>query len=230
MLLGLEEGNFYKPREASLKVKCFVVVTIRNSLLETIASVDYKKAGLEKYIEDEQVKNITMDAIRYFNALNLRKIAEKLEYCDCDDIYFKLENQYKMAWKAFNELYCCGGQERKYEKIADYQHMNLKDLQPRQEVELKESKSFIQYESVISPVFNNQLINMIKQVINTDMPYFFIDCFKHLTRNVEKLFQILEILLQRNKVLLTSNYYIASNYVAKRTKLLRATHKTEEIF
>ena len=37
LILGLEGGKFYMP-EADLDIKCFVVVTIRNSLLETVFS------------------------------------------------------------------------------------------------------------------------------------------------------------------------------------------------
>ena len=36
LLLGREEGAFYEPRSASLEIRAFVVVTIRNSLLEDL--------------------------------------------------------------------------------------------------------------------------------------------------------------------------------------------------
>jgi hypothetical protein len=36
LLLGREEGAFYEPRSASLQIRAFVVVTVRNSLLEDL--------------------------------------------------------------------------------------------------------------------------------------------------------------------------------------------------
>ena len=230
LFLGFEEGNFYKPRDASLKVKCFVVVTIRNSLLETIASVDYKRAGMEAEIEDEDVMEITMNAVKYYNSVNLREVANKLDYSKHEDIYLTLSTKYKMAWNALMELCFCVGKEKNYEKITDYNRMYLKDLQPREKVNLKGEKSFIEIQSGISPSYSNELISTIDYIINdVRNKFFFSDSFKQTTRNIEKLLQIIEILLQRGKVYLTNNYYIANNYVAKRTKILRAAHTTGEV-
>lgn len=229
LLIGLEEGKFYKPENASIKVKCFVVVTIRNSLLETIASVDYKQAGLEKYIEDEEVISITMEAVNYFNSVNLRKVSEKLDYTKCDDMYYKIENTYKLAWKALNELAFCTGEEKYYDKIENYNKLSLSDLKNAESGNLQEMIAHVDYQSGISPNLSNELLSIIKQIINSDRKYFFTDCFKITSRNMEKLFRVIEILLQRNKVFLTNNYYIANNYVAKRTKILRAAHTRKEI-
>lgn len=230
LLLGLEEGKFYKPQVASQKIKCFVVVTIRNSLLETIASVDFKQAGLESCILDEDVKDITMNAIIYFNSLNLRKISEKLDYSNCNDIYYNVSNTYKLAWQALEELAFCTVQDKYYDKIEDYNPISLLNLKESKNGHLKDVISHVDHQSGISPMFSDELLSIINQVINTNnAKYFFTACFKHTSRNIEKLFKVIEILLQRNKVFLTSNYYISNNYVAKRTKLLRAPHTREDI-
>lgn len=230
LLLGLEEGKFYKPENASLKVKCFVVVTVRNSLLETIASVDYKQAGLKSPILEEEIVDITMNAVIYFNSLNLRRIAEKLDYSNCNDIYYSLSNTYKLAWQALRELTFCIGKDKYYDKVEDYNEISLIDLKKSKNNDLKEIFSHVDYQSGISPIFTDELLSVIKQVIDTSsMKYFFTDCFKYTSRNIEKLFKIIEILLQRNKVFLTTNYYISNNYVAKRTKILRASHTTEDV-
>ena len=44
LLLGLEEGSFYEPR-AKIDIRCFVVVAIRNSPIETIQSDAYGVGG-----------------------------------------------------------------------------------------------------------------------------------------------------------------------------------------
>ncbi len=230
LLLGLEEGKFYKPKNASLKIKCFVVVTIRNSLLETIASVDYKQAGLKCPILDEEIIDITMNAISYFNALNLRKIAEKLDYSNCNDIYYNISNTYKLAWQALRELAFCAEQDKYYDKAKDYNKISLIDLKSSKNSDLKDILSHVDYQSGISSIFSDELLSIIKHVINTSsMKYFFTDCFKHTSRNIEKLFKVIEILLQRDKVFLTTNYYISNNYVAKRTKILRASHTSKDV-
>ena len=47
LLLGMEEGSFYEP-PAKIEVRCFVVVTIRNSPIEMLQSNSYAEAGLSQ--------------------------------------------------------------------------------------------------------------------------------------------------------------------------------------
>ena len=233
LFLGLEEGTFYKPKDINVKVKCFVVVTIRNSLIETLGSVEYKVAGLKNYISDDDIIDITTSAIKYFDSINLRKLSENLDYSNYDDIYLNIVNKYKLAWKALTELCFCTKLEKSYEKLLDYDKMGLIDLQPRQKFNnSNNSNLYVEHQSGIDPSYSINLISIIKNVIydNNMMPYFFTDCFKDLSRNIEKLFQVIEILLQHNRVFLTSNYYISNDYVAKRKNILRASHTTEDIF
>lgn len=231
--IGLEEGKFYHPQAANIKIRCFVVVTIRNSLLETIASVDCKQAGLEKAILDEDIIKITKTAIIYFNTFNFRKLAEKSEDIECEDIYGRIASQYKLAWRALKELSTCTTEEKYYAKETKYTPislMNLRNVKYDKIHSKKDMGMHIDYQSGISPYYSENLLNNISRALNSvTMPYFYTDSFKYISRNVEKLFQVIEILLQRNKVLLTNNYYIASNYVAKRTKILKAAHSREEI-
>lgn len=66
LLLGQEEGSYYEP-PCKLDVRCFVVVTIRNSPIETMQSDAYPESGSPKCLTDADVKDITSEAIRYFS-------------------------------------------------------------------------------------------------------------------------------------------------------------------
>lgn len=59
---------------------------------------------------------------------------------------------------------------------------------------------------------------------------FVIDGFKSLTRNVEKLFIILEFLMSRWTPLVTTNYFIANVHIERRLKPLKAGHSHDEMF
>lgn len=69
LLLGSEEGPFYEPA-GKADVKCFIVVTLRNSPIETIQSDNYACAGMQNSLSSQDVKEITSGAIRFFNPLD----------------------------------------------------------------------------------------------------------------------------------------------------------------
>lgn len=69
LLLGSEEGPFYEPA-GKADVKCFIVVTLRNSPIKTIQSDNYACAGMQNSLSSQDVKEITSGAIRFFNPLD----------------------------------------------------------------------------------------------------------------------------------------------------------------
>ena len=75
LLLGSEEGPFYEPA-GKYDTKCFVVVAIRNSPIETIQSESYQRAGLSSAISSRDVRAITGSAIRYFNNKDFAKLCK----------------------------------------------------------------------------------------------------------------------------------------------------------
>ena len=56
-----------------------------------------------------------------------------------------------------------------------------------------------------------------------------VDSFKSVTRNVVKLMGILEFLLTRNLLFVSTNYYLENGHVERRMKLLRAGHSTSDM-
>ena len=75
-VIGLEDGTFYLLK-ANLNIKCFVVVAIRNSLVESIHSVDFRKAGLIEHIPGNPMKEVTAEAITYFNKIDFCEMCKK---------------------------------------------------------------------------------------------------------------------------------------------------------
>ena len=77
LLLGREEGAFYEPRSASLEIRAFVVVTIRNSLLEDLgipgaSLIPADVPESEKPMQEADVQSITEAAIRYWQTIDLQ--------------------------------------------------------------------------------------------------------------------------------------------------------------
>ena len=103
LLIGLEEGRFYEPN-ANTEVKCFVVVTIRNSKLETLASDNYCALNAKRIIEDYEIKAITSYAIKYFSDVDFNELSLSLDYKNINNIYIALKEKYQMAWNAFESI------------------------------------------------------------------------------------------------------------------------------
>src|SRR5947207_337810 len=79
LFLGREEGAFYEPRSASLEVRAFVVVTVRNSLLEDlgIPGASLIPAGVpeeEKPMQETDVRPITEAAISYWQTIDVQRL------------------------------------------------------------------------------------------------------------------------------------------------------------
>ena len=50
-----------------------------------------------------------------------------------------------------------------------------------------------------------------------------------LTRNLDKLLRVFEILLEKDKIIVTANYFISNGYVEKRKRILRAAHDEKDM-
>ena len=103
---GLEEANFYEPKE-NIELKCFVVVTIRNSLFENLVS--NRKAAMElglkkSPIPETDVKIFTQEAITHFKHMDFEDTCNNLIMDDRRDIYQHLKEKYPVAWNALSKL------------------------------------------------------------------------------------------------------------------------------
>lgn len=72
-----------------------------------------------------------------------------------------------------------------------------------------------------------EMMNVLSS-IEAARSFFITFSFKSVTRNVEKLFQIIEFLLTRGLPFVTPNVYLNDGHVEKRVKPLRAGHNQQE--
>ncbi|AIW40945.1 MULTISPECIES: hypothetical protein [Paenibacillus] len=210
-----------------MSIKSLVVVAIRNSLIEDMKSTIHaaKKLGLSKQIiDDSTIKIITYDAIRYFSEYELNQITINFtSQEETSDPYFHLKERYPIAWEAMKHLSQC----------ANYiQYPSLECAPPKSIVTInpnEKSRTMTEVQSGIDPKIDNQLQQLLNFVISGGQPFFYCDCFKMISRNPDKLFKVIDIVLSSNAPVVTTNYYISNGYVAKRSKLLRPAHDTDEI-
>lgn len=219
LIIGSEEGNFYEPKNEI--IANMVVVTIRNSLLEEIASNNYTHYGESQYISPDNMKEITSKAIEYFSKYDLSKI--KVKY---NSFYQDVCDKYPVAVKALKELSKCTENEREheYKNIADIPY-EIKEIELNN-IGIKEKYVT---ESGISEEFDSTLCSYLMDIKNGSK-YFICDSFKMTTRNIQKLLRIIEFILTHDAMFITSNYLLKKDYVSRRKKILRASHDIEEFY
>ena len=230
LILGLEEGKFYEP-ESDIDIKCFIVVTVRNSLIETIFSEESKKMELAEPLPETYIKRITMDSINYFKNINFEQLANEVVKNNVNDKYNKIAKRYPMAWEALVQLGNCNGKKVVYEEVKVIDRIKIDNLL-KANVDSNKSKEKIveDTQSGISEEFNEGLVAQINNILKDPEPsVFYVDSFKMLTRNFEKLLKVLEILLENGKIFLTSNYLISPSYIGKRVNIYKAAHNNKDV-
>ena len=211
LLLGLEEGSFYEPR-AKIDIRCFVVVAIRNSPIETIQSDAYGEAGLSKSLPSKDVKEITSEAIRYFSKQDFAEMCRQAKLSARQDLYQELANEYPVAWAALKHLAATNS------KTVDY---------PKITATSGEMKTGI-YDGY-SPEIEPPLMAFLKMLSADSNGALIVDSLKSVTRNITKLLSILEFLLTRDLIFASTNYYMENGHVERRMKPLRAGHSTNDM-
>ncbi|MFD3447437.1 hypothetical protein ACFDTO_22855 [Microbacteriaceae bacterium 4G12] len=225
---GLEEATFYEPK-VGIELRCFVVAAIRNSLFENLVST--KKAardlGLDtRPIPECDVKNFTQEAIFFFKDIDFDELNINLQLSSREDVYKDLPGKYPVAWKALFQL------GKWSNKAQNYNSLNIGpyDLPELQKRMTTPSKSIpVDVQSGIDSEFNRELLGILSQISQSSQPFFYTDCFKMLTRNIDKLLKVIEYVLRRDCIFITSNLYLSNGYVSKRKELLPPAHTTREI-
>lgn len=225
MLLVSEEAPFYQP-DAPLEIKSFVVLTLRNSPFESLQSKAYAETGLKHELSDAQVIRLTGDAIRFFRDYRLETLADNAATVSIENIYSNLAENYPVAWNALKEL------ANSLENTCSFPALTRIDAEEYSTKILclaTEKTSGIRsikdgFDKNIEPTLAQQL----KYVFNSNS-YFFVDCFKMLSRNPELLFSVLEFLLINSIPFVSVNYYLSNGYAEKRRNILKAAHNNKEI-
>ncbi len=227
LLLGIEEGSFYEPA-AKIDVKSFVVVTLRNSPFEVLQSDDFAEAGLKEYISSKDVKSVTSAAIQYFNKQNFDELCKAAKNIDIQDLYAELTEKYPVTFTALQKVATASAKSLDYSKVKVDTPYELEELS-QEKVEETKSKTNISFYDGYNKNIDKPLMELLYSIANNSKNCFITDSFKSLTRNVEKLFCVIEFLLTHNCAFVTANVYLENGHVEKRIKPLRACHSLKEV-
>jgi hypothetical protein len=230
LLPGREEATFYEPTEASLDVRSLVVVAIRNSRLEDLAStrdVARKYGAVGPVIPDQEIPSITAEAVRYFASVDLRCSAKLLSGTVLiGDPFCGLAAAYPAAWRAVSELAKLGDEDRSFDVVeARLPELPLgPPISAGWRTTARGSHVVSGMDSSIEPA----LQRVLRLVRNGIVPALYADSFKMITRHPRKLFAVLEYVLGHGRPVVTQNYYLRNGYVACRRPLVRPAHTLEE--
>lgn len=141
---------------------------------------------------------------------------------DFEDIYGSAIKKYPLAWEVIKRLANMPGNCEAFyvanEKSSGAQMLTFEN---------------IKFSGVVCDGYTLEFDEALKQALGevlagkTDV--FFSGCFKMISRNFEKMLHILEILLEKDKEIITANYYISNNYLEKRKHLLKAAHNIRDV-
>lgn len=217
-----EEALFYEPIVAD-DVRRFVVATIRNSMLEVATSVNCNQFKMQEPLSDEKIKSITSNAICYLKKCEfeiLQNEAKNLKYVD---VYGEAIEKYPLAWAVLKKAALASDTVDVFKKLQEVNFENMGEA-------LFENKCRKVVCDGYSLEFDDYLKEELGNVISNRVDIFYVDCFKGLSRNFEKILHVLQIILQSEKAFVTCNYYISNGHIEKRRRILRAFHCQKDMF
>ena len=232
LLLDSEEGPFYEPA-GKADVKCFIVVTLRNSPIETIQSDNYACAGMQDSLSSQDVKEITSGAIRFFNPLDFSSMCLQAKNCPGYDYYQEIAERHPAAWVALRALGTTSAKIIDYPKV---QYDTPFSIEACDEIQTDCAGELQQKRLIPKVVFDGystmwdpQLLGVLRSLSPSSRSVFAVESLKSATRNFEKLLDILEFLLTHDLKFASTNFYIENGHVERRIKPLRAGHTSKEI-
>ena len=217
-----EEALFYEPA-APKDVKRFVVAAIRNSMLEVAASVNCNELKMREPLSDEKIRIITSSAICYFKECQFETLQEEARNLRYIDVYGEAIQKYPLAWTVLKRAAAANNSEEEFEKIQGANQRNIGE-----DFGINTCKTAIC--DGYSLEFDDYLKETLGDVVSGRAEIFYVDSFKGLTRNFEKILHVLQIVLQHENAFVTCNYYISNGRIEKRKKILRAFHSEKDMF
>lgn len=227
LLLGMEEGSFYEP-PAKIDIRCFVVVTIRNSPIETLQSDACGEAGLSKLLPSKEVKEITSEAIRYFSKQDFAAMCSRAKLSERQDLYQELAHEHPAAWTALQHLATTNSRTVDYPKVSAEPYF-LEGIDKETGVTAVPGEMKIGIYDGYTPQIEPPLMALLKMLAEDPNGVLLVDSFKSVTRNAAKLLSILEFILTRDLVFASTNCYMENGHIERRMKPLRAGHETSDI-
>lgn len=232
LTVGDEEAGFYKPK-ADYDIRSFVVVTVRNSALETIHTMTTANGWKGKVLSAEKIQEITSKAIESFKDADFAALSDDIGEIE-NDIYGELAARYPIAWEALVQIGESKNQIINYEAVKREDKPNLRNLRPQKanfinakiegDLARATEETSDGYALAISP----ELREGIQQRIHDRVP-FIVDSFKGVSRNIEKLLTVMEYLMWNDNGLVTSNYLIWNGHIECRLELTKPGHSMADM-
>lgn len=228
LLLGREEGAFYEPRSASLEVRAFVVVTVRNSLLEDlgIPGASLIPGGVpeeEKPMQETDVRPITEAAISYWQTIDVQRL-HFLPPAAEDDPFGRLPKDAPHAWHVLSAL--ANARER---TVPFAPCQAPRPSLPRATVEHDPEKRAVVL-SGITPEFDTLMVSSLRAIRNGRLKYLYSDSWKWLTRHPGKLYRALDFALAHGGTVVTQNYLLTATMACRRRVLIRPAHTVDGLY
>ena len=169
------------------------------------------------------MKNITYQAIQYFNQFDFKELSKQIDYNEIEsNIYDKARKKYPLAWEVLYELANMQGKSIQIEKET------LGSV--KEDIKISDEKKM---QTVVCNGFTLEFDETLKEIIGeviADKAYcFYSDSFKMVSRNFEKILHVLQLLLEKDKIFCTCNYYISREYIERREHILKAAHDSKEV-
>lgn len=225
LLFSMELAKFYEP-EANIYHKAFVVSAIRNSLLETAGSDFYEQSGFERQLKDEEIRQITSSAIRYFKRFPFEQACLEIQKSKCFNSYLESIQKYPLAWEVVKTMANLKSMDFYFEPIVVAKNKML-TIFPSNPILSNKDGYVVEDGFTIS--YNLVLCQSLEEAVAHPEIGFFTDSFKFLSRNFEKVLKTMQYLLERNSRFVTFNYYFSNGYISQRKNLLKPSHSTKEL-
>lgn len=116
-----------------------------------------------------------------------------------------------MAWTVLKRAALSSDTVDVFEKMYEVNYENAED-------EFLENKCIEVICDGYSLEFDDNLKEELGNVMSGRLDILYVDCFKGLSRNFEKVLHVLQIILQSGKAFVTCNYYISNGRIEKRRK------------
>jgi hypothetical protein len=228
LLLGREEGAFYEPRSASLEVRAFVVVTVRNSLLEDLgipgaSLIPADVPAAEKPMQEADVRAITEAAIRYWQTIDVQSL-RMVPPAAADDPFGHLRKDTPHAWHV---LSCMANA---LERTVTFEPCRApRPSLPKATVEHDpEARAVVL--SGITPEFDTLMVSSLRAIRNGKLRYLYSDSWKWLTRHPGKLYRALDFALAHGGSVVTQNYLLTATMACARRGFARPAHTMDEFY
>jgi len=226
LLPWMELAQFYQPGQVSLDARAIVVAGVRNGLIEEIhAAQPYNSAFIRTArISQDEMRLITGVSSRFFSSELVGAINDRYDaVADTDDVFLPLANAYPEAWRRLEALALLSGVDKIADIVTGHEQWHPENFDWHGDV--NNERLEVQFESGVSPSISPRLGAVLSNFAATPKQMFFSNSFRGVSRDQGKLLRVLEHILACDGVIVTNNYVIQRDCVARRRPLVNGSSR-----